>query len=360
MTQPPNLQALIDDLIVNKYLSSLTGKQITQTLTTDTIKPSNPWFITLLIAIGAWLSLIPFLAFFGIFLGSWFSKHPDNIWVLGVLMITATTVIRHVQIESVIFFEQLLLALNLVGQTLFIAGIAMQWQILPTTIIVVILEIILFSSYRDNIIRFFATLIATAAIVTLLDRFGAHTGIHLLIVLLAIGAATGWFYESYCLTHPWLTSRYQAFGYGTVISLFSLLIPSILNENPQLPHLTWWVSTMGLTALLIIVQYVIAQQHRINSAITISIYGSTLLIGALAYQNPGILAALIVLLLGFQRSNRILVGLALSFLILFLVAYYYYLGTTLLDKSISLMATGSVFLGLRWFLKQFNQENANA
>ena len=71
-----------------------------------------------------------------------------------------------------------------------------------------------------------------------------------------------------------------------------------------------------------------------------------------AYQTPGILAAVIVLLLGFWRNNVLLMGLATLFLLFFLSAYYYNLEITLLNKSYILMGTGVVLLALRFAFQQ--------
>jgi uncharacterized membrane protein len=58
-----------------------------------------------------------------------------------------------------------------------------------------------------------------------------------------------------------------------------------------------------------------------------------------------------VILLGFQRGNRFLMGLAFIFFLLFYISYYYYLDVTLLMKSITLMSAGVILLGLRFGLK---------
>jgi uncharacterized membrane protein len=82
------------------------------------------------------------------------------------------------------------------------------------------------------------------------------------------------------------------------------------------------------------------------------IFASTLLISGLLYQAPGVIAAVIVILLGFQRNNWFLMGLAFIFFLLFYISYYYYLDVTLLMKSITLMSAGVILLGLRLGLKR--------
>jgi uncharacterized membrane protein len=66
-----------------------------------------------------------------------------------------------------------------------------------------------------------------------------------------------------------------------------------------------------------------------------------------ALWTPGVLAAVIVIVLGFQRGNRLLLGLGSVFLVIFLIAFYYHLDISLLQKSLILVATGLLLLGLR-------------
>ncbi len=78
--------------------------------------------------------------------------------------------------------------------------------------------------------------------------------------------------------------------------------------------------------------------------------GGTVLCNLPLLMTPGITAAILVLVLGFQRGQRVLMGLALVFLAVFLIAFYYHLDVTLLVKSGILAASGIVLLGMRWAL----------
>ena len=73
----------------------------------------------------------------------------------------------------------------------------------------------------------------------------------------------------------------------------------------------------------------------------------TVLVSLPALWTPGVLAAVIVIVLGLQRANRLLLGLGAAFLAVFLIAFYYHLDVTLLVKSLLLLATGLLLLGLR-------------
>jgi uncharacterized membrane protein len=80
--------------------------------------------------------------------------------------------------------------------------------------------------------------------------------------------------------------------------------------------------------------------------------GGTLLVSLPALLTPGILAAVIMLVLAFQRNNRLLLGLGAAGLVVFLIAFYYHLEVTLLVKSLMLLGTGLLLLGLRAIMLQ--------
>jgi uncharacterized membrane protein len=72
------------------------------------------------------------------------------------------------------------------------------------------------------------------------------------------------------------------------------------------------------------------------------------LVGAASLEAPGIAAGLTVMLLGFARGNRTLIGLGILGSLLYLSAYYYSLHATLLVKSQALAATAAALLAARW------------
>ena len=124
-----------------------------------------------------------------------------------------------------------------------------------------------------------------------------------------------------------------------------------------IPPITWWLSSLGLTALLLALEYYLFQKNSVPLIKRYAIFAGTILIALLLYQAPGIIAAIILLLLAFQRGNRVLMAIAIIFLTVFFIAYYYHLNITLLMKSISLISAGAGLLILRFVSEQmFNGE----
>jgi uncharacterized membrane protein len=57
-----------------------------------------------------------------------------------------------------------------------------------------------------------------------------------------------------------------------------------------------------------------------------------------------------IVLLGFANANRVLAGLGIASLLVYVSSYYYLLDVTLLAKSAVLAATGAALLGARWIV----------
>ena len=70
------------------------------------------------------------------------------------------------------------------------------------------------------------------------------------------------------------------------------------------------------------------------------------------FSAPGILAAIGVTVLGHLERDFILRSIGLVFLPVYLVLFYFNLGTTLLVKSGILIASGVILWGARWYLRE--------
>ena len=196
--------------------------------------------------------------------------------------------------------------------------------------------------------RFLATLFAYAAIVSLGYMYDIPNALHGLIVLSAFGVGILWYHEAQFSVKRF-GAVYTPVRYAMTFALLLLLIPSMLGD---ISVTSWWVSTIGLLAVLLTIErrllahYAIAPFEKTG----LVIMGGTVLCNLPLLMTPGITAAVLVLVLGYQRGQRVLMGLALVFLVVFLVAFYYHLDVTLLGKSGILAASGIVLLGMRWVL----------
>jgi uncharacterized membrane protein len=88
-------------------------------------------------------------------------------------------------------------------------------------------------------------------------------------------------------------------------------------------------------------------QH-LSGRVSITVLFSALLVCALSMKVHGLAVGMVVLLLGFSASNRVLMGLGIVAQLFYISSYYYLLEITLLNKSLSLLVVGLVLLAVRW------------
>jgi hypothetical protein len=268
---------------------------------------------------------------------------------LGLILIFATVYLQFIKTQTNSFFlNQLILPFNLTGQILFIVGIVIEGNIEFAALATVLMALVLIAIYQDAILRFLLVLVATSAILVLCYAFQMYDAIHILIVLMAAATIWYWIREAQ-LIHYEIS---EPLKYGFVIALQLLLLLSILPHSRWIPPITWWFSSLGLTVLLLALEYYFLQKNLVAFNKRYAIFAATIFISLLLSQAPGIIAAIILLLLAFQRGNRVLMGIAIIFLTVFFIAYYYHLNISLLMKSISLMSAGAGLLILRFVSKQ--------
>lgn len=335
---PVSLRTVLDQLVAEQRIAPEMVATISATLTGDKQQPITPWYVRTLVGVCAWFAALCFVAFL-VFSVSFDDEYG---WiVLGLVLCVAASGIQRVA-KHVVFPEQLALALSLAGQILFVAGIAsLTDSEIVVALVLIVLEVVLFAVYVDYVHRFLATVTICAAIVLLLNGLGLTEAVHVLVALLALATVVLWEHTAKLTTMGW-QGVYEPIGYALPAALFGLLLFSLGDLAELLPVRWWWLSALGLGIVL----FYLAQRLRRHYTLTVHaslmvwlLFGMAILLLP-ALRSPGILAAVIVLLLGFSRGSRLLYGAATVFLAMFLGAWYYNLETTLLLKSLLLMATG--------------------
>jgi hypothetical protein len=192
--------------------------------------------------------------------------------------------------------------------------------------------------------------------------------------LVAVGFVIIWSHETCWARYG---NRWRPIGYGFALAL--LQIETLHFFGAELRDLwshtqpDWLVlhaqmiatGCVTLAFLWVVKQLLDKETISLSSpAGTIAIIAA-LLLGALSFVAQGMATALLILLLGFATSNRILIGLGLLALAGFMSHYYYQLQHTLLFKSMVLALSGIVLLTVRLVLQQYfpltdSKENSDA
>lgn len=342
MRNQTTLGQLMTQLTQEGYFSAERAEQLQTYLATPVGASESPWYVKLLVGISAWLAAL-FLGFFFSLTG--LVDSSTSMVVVGLILCAVSAGVKHL-VGNSIFWSQLAFAFSLAGQGLSIAGIA-DWtdNTTQTALLAALLEGVLFVFYPDLLHRLISVLAVIAAAVVVLYDQHLGNGIHALTMLTALGAVALWQAEVHILGQRW-GNFHAPLIYGLPIALFAICG---LAQVGLFPSTYWWISAVGLALVLLYLGYQILSDLAIppQSAVGLWFVASLVLVMIPAWQTPGIVAALIVLLVAYWRGNTLLLGLAMLFLLLFLGAYYYNLDITLLNKSYILMGTGVVLLALR-------------
>jgi len=337
------MQTVLDQLVNEGQLSPDARATIIPALAAPDDATGTPWYVRALVGISAWIAAVLLTAF--LVGGTQLVTSAQALIVVGLILCGVAIALRRTLTRS-IFAAQLALALSLAGQTLFTFGVADGSNgVLAVVLALVVLEVALIAIYPDMLHRFLSTIVIVGALVALLLDWNVPSAVHALVGLLAVGALVLWERES-ALTVARAEGFSRPIGYGLIIALLGVLCLGLTDMTP-IPY--WWISGLLLLPMLLVLEYRIVScfEPRADAAIVPWLVGATVLASLPALWTPGVLAAVIVIVLGFQRSNRLLLGIGAFFLVVFLIAFYYHLDVTLLVKSLLLLATGLLLLGLR-------------
>ena len=342
------------ELARNKLIKEASLSPITLSVQESVPEEDTPWYLKTVLGISAWLSALLFIL---VLTQLDILNEGLHFLVAGIVLIILSLVLR-LNVKSE-FLVQLAFALSLAGQGSFAGGLyEASGNPQVTWLVVAIMEIVLIIIYPDFVHRFMATVATSTALVLLIYELEWSQLIHVLALLLTVLTIYIWHHESKFFSRN-QDALFRPVGYGVAFSLLGLGVLSAISEIDAFD--SWWIFSLILTGGIIYTTY------HILDTLDITVFrgfGLGLLIGIIALltplmQAPGIAASVLILCLGYFRGNRILVGLCLISLALFLSRFYYSLDFTLLTKSYMLMASGVIFLVFRRILRSISPRKAS-
>ncbi|WP_321283906.1 DUF4401 domain-containing protein [uncultured Vibrio sp.] len=311
----------------------------------------SPWYVKVLLAFSGWIAAIFFLCFLAMAYTALIHNSAIAGLTGGAILVVASILLRTPRNE---FIEHLALALSLAGQALVVYWIfdhspvvdALNW------LWVMLFQAVLVVLMPNFIHRVFSSLVLSLAffMAMLLSGWSVVVGGTLLG-----GAAWCWCNE---LRFPSRMRLVQAAGYGLVLALlffhgtelsgnrFLFLFSSSRMEQWGQP----WMGELIKGVVMLSVVWAILrsyQQPAVHPLALMTLLATAVVCG-LSLEVYGLTTGVTLIVLGFAASHRVLLGLGIASLLLFLSSYYSLLDLTLLAKSGRLCATGLALLLLRW------------
>lgn len=311
-----------------------------------------PWYLRAAIGLGAWLATAFFLGFLLFFLDldAPLAQIPAGVVLIGVAVwqrrTTASEFVRHSAV-----------AVGLAGFGLVMFGLYELIDARATGVIVVFLSAALVWLMPDSVFRFLATLAMVAGIyVSIVDERSLRGYEGVTVGVAALTALVWRFRVSERRVD--VEAMLRPVGLALVVALFAALL---VGTSTQLGRLSFdsgrWlvvgrVTTIGITAaLLALVWKIIDEQGgSLRSGASGAVLLGVAALGVSTLSTPGVVAGAAVLTLAFDRRDKVLLGLAVAYLLVFGAAYHYSLHLTLLEKSGVLAGSGVLLLALRHIL----------
>ena len=305
-----------------------------------------PWYMRAAVGAGAWAATVFLLVFlFGLQL----LRDDTTRIVVGIVLVAIA--LRARRTASAEFMRQASVAASLAGEGLIIVGTgALADSGVVAGIVGLVLSVAMVVLMPDWVHRFLSTLIgAGCAVVVVLD-FDWRAGLEVLVICLAALTALVWrtgVREGRAA--PGETA--EPVGYGLLVAAFIILLYSEasggrispLHDTVRLPGAA---TTVVVGAMLIALVSTILRESAVSlsSPASLLTLAAIVLLTAITRTNPGIIAGVAVLVLGFDRRNPLLIGMAALFLTVFGSVYYYSLSLTLMGKAGVLAASGIVIV----------------
>ena len=313
---------------------------------------ASPWPVRAMLGVAGWLAALFLLGFAGTAFAILFKSAEAALPVGAICCIAAFGIFRGVPASD--FVGQFGFAISLAGQTLLMVGLtklAGDRELSATFLAMAAVEALLAFAIPNYVHRVFTTLAANVFLLMALEKVGFAP---LAPLIAAVGVAAVWRNDRMMAERP---SIWEPIGYGFAIALLqvdgTLLFGDLLWTHARpAAHFLLWAGPLAVGLVFVFVVWQLRDRAGVaaNSAGGIFALAAAMVIAVSGLFAPGIVAAVLVIVLGFANGKRVLLGLGLLAFAFYLAHFYYQLNSTLLMKSLVLSATGVCLLGLRWLM----------
>jgi hypothetical protein len=318
----------------------------------------SPWYVRAMLGVAGWIGALFLIGFVGTALVSVMNDGASAAIAGAACCGIAYGLFR--RFDGQVFVEQFALALSLAGQILLVVGLGQLLQPEDPAFYFAIaaMQAALAWAVPNFLHRVLATSGAAVALALAVHQLSLHG---LAAPLLCASVAWVWLDPARWARNGRL---WRPIGYGLVLAL--LLVETFglfgaeawfkrADEAPGWITLHGPLIGRGLTAAVLIwvaAALSIREGFAPASRTLLSAVGAALLVGLFSLGAPGLAASLLILLLGFAASNRIVMALGVLSLLGFVGHFYYSLHATLLEKSGMLALSGLVLVAAHFILRR--------
>ncbi|MCL2790266.1 MAG: DUF4401 domain-containing protein [Desulfobulbus sp.] len=355
-------------------------------------KSTTPWYITVQLAIGGWVSAIFFICFLGTFLYMTLGIHFElegPLFIGGMIFLAAARLLMQ---RASIFTEQFALALAIAGTVAvaaaFVVGtlsLRSAERLAPLVVALVIAAVYPFM--RHGAYRYIAAVCGLLCFFGGLDFLIWHDmyvyawrgawpysqelsqAMHVRQVLyvvwhsfLCVAMAYGWLTEQQWRTNARLSGLLAPVLHGMYCALLVSVVVSLGSMGSEFWMFEPVRSMVGIGAGigLVYCAHMMTRTLAGASPMRLLFLGFAILALAGGWFLPGLSVGLLGLALGRYRGDTVTLGVTVAALIAYFFCYYYNLETSLLYKSVSLMGSGAVLCAAAFCLYMLTKQERAA
>lgn len=325
MTSPSSFRALTDELVRRGYLGAGSDAAADATVAND-----RPWFISIVLGVSGWLAG----AFVLLFVGMLFAPEtPAGMALSGVILLAAAFGLYAADRNSE-FFDQLALAFSIAGQ------FALTWaasegtdSATATAALALLLQVALLFAMPNDLSKLLAAFFASCAWALTIRfawwgddvlanaRQSVAIGPALIAWLVVWAPIIGAVHVLVSTERLWMAGPLRRIARPALTGLLlSLCVATWVSE--PLTALYFWEDEPGRTNWRVL------------------------------WPLLGAATALLAATYAFRLRNRAILGVAIAGALLHIAQFYYLLGTTLLIKSVVMIAVGVVALAWAGWLRK--------
>ncbi|MEW2920615.1 DUF4401 domain-containing protein [Muricauda sp. ANG21] len=313
------------------------------------------FIIKILSVFGGILASIAFLGFLFI-LGLYESEVAMLMVGIGLIVVSFFLTKKF----DALIMDTIGISLFILGMVLFIAGLFI-FEVNENIITILVMTIGFGSLFvvHNPILSFFAFLIISGGLLTLIISNDMYSLIHPYIILHAFALTYVFLNEASLLTSDLkLVNLFDPLRTALVFSLSLGLSATVKNDLLFLSKSHFWISSFVLILIFIYVVTLLLKTLNVEAKKTkLWVYLFSVLTLMPTLFAPAIPGALLMVLLSFKVNYKTGLSIGILSLVYFVIQYYYDLNYTLLTKSIILFSSGLVFLLFYVFLTKNLKSN---
>ena len=315
------------------------------------------WYINLLMGFAGWLAAVFLFGFLGLAFADLLESMLACALLGSLLIVLAYFILRH---NDGPFWQQLSLAVSLSGQALICVAVfewfdQHNWQ---PWLALLSLQLLVVWLMPPFVHRLFAALFAGFCVFLLWRSLGLAELSRTLLML-----SSAWL----CL-HEFSLARWRShilpLSYGLLMALVLLYIDGTFGQIlwywhetetlSVLARLTWLNELLDLAVLLYVTSALFTRYGQpLNSLYALAGLAFCGLVALCSIKIAALDISLLILVLAFAASNRMLLALGSISLLWFVGQYYYTLELSLLQKSAWLLLLSILLLSSAWLIRHF-------